>query len=187
MRTAWNAALLALALGACGAPSQNAAAPSAAAAADCNRSAHVIVPFTAADAQDIVEARAIGDDCKNAFVLMTVRKATGEPLWAWATPHPWLHGDDSGAITQAAMDDFLKGWAKVHVDTTASLPDWPERTTFKDDLGPYMHTPLQRDQYVDVRNKALPRLCHAIGLESGLCIYYDASSGVAFEVFQSGV
>jgi len=57
---------------------------------------------------------------------------------------------------------------------------------FKDDLGPFMHTPLPRDQYLDVRTKALPRLCHATGVESGLCIYYDTNSGAVFEVFQNG-
>jgi hypothetical protein len=182
-------ALLALLLAACGQPAAPAPAPSAAAAADCNKTASRTVAFTAPDAQDVVETRSIGADCKSAFVMISVRKASGEPLWAWASANPWPgdRGVNGSANAPGAMDDFLKGWANVKIDTTAALPDWPQRANvFKDDLGAFMHTPLDRAQYIDVRAKALPRLCHATGIESGLCIYYDPASGSVIEVFQSG-
>ena len=183
MKAIWTAAIASLALLSCAPPAPQAATAPTDAAADCNKTAYSTIAFTAPDAQDVVETRSIGKDCANAVVMITIRKATGEPLWAWATTYGWL---GNGAADQpGAMDAFLKSW-KPKVDTTAALPDWPDREIFKDSLGAFMQTPFDRDQYLEIRAKALPRLCHATGIESGLCIYYDPSTGVAAKVFESG-
>jgi len=180
------AALASFALAGCAPPPAKPATASAAAADGCNLTHRTSAAFTAPDAADIVETRSIGASCADAVVVITVRKATGEPLWAWASPHPWLGPSaGEGAPEAAAMDAFLTGW-RAKVDTTAGLPDWPERDVFRDSLGAFMHTPFERDQYLDIRAKALPRLCHATGVESGVCIYYDPASGSVSEVFQSG-
>jgi hypothetical protein len=179
-RAAALAALIAAALAAC-APKAHESAPIA--ATDCNEIIRAPVLFSSPDAPDIVETRAIGDHCATAAAVLIVRKATGEPLWAWATAHPWLRQD--GAGDPAAMDAFLRSW-KPRVDTTAALPDWPERDVYKDSLGPFMSTPFDRDRYLEIRAKAYPRLCFATGVDSGACIYFDTGSGQAFEVLENG-
>ncbi len=172
-------------LGACSLPQQQAQAP--AAAANCDKSAANVVAFTAPDAQDVVEARSIGADCAKAVIVLTVRNQKGEPVWAWASAHSWA-GDREGGATPEAMDAFLADLAKVTVDTTASLPEWPERdTVFAGELGAYMSTPYDREAYNEIRNKAYPRLCHATSMESGACVYVDTQTGVVFKVFESGV
>ncbi len=162
--------------------------PVAAPVADCNKVKTETVAFTAPDAQDIVETRSIGDTCDKAVVVLTVRRATGEPIWSYATPHPWLPRNDGGGEGAAAeaMDGFLENW-NAKVDTTASLPDWPQRErVFTEQLSAVERTPYDRDAYLDLRNKALPRLCYATGIESGECIYLDAT-GVAFKIYESGL
>jgi hypothetical protein len=184
MKAALVAAFLALALCACAPPAPQAAAPPR----DCNAVSTKTIAFTAPDAQDVLETRSIGRDCKDVFVLLTIRKASGEPLWSFSTPHGWGadrtvegSGDDP-----AAMEAFLENWS-VKIDTTGALPDWPERErVFQDDLGAFMHTPFPRDQYLEIRSKEYPRACYATGFESGECVYYDTNTGVVFKVFDSG-
>jgi hypothetical protein len=183
MKFAWIAAALALSLLSCAPPAHEAATDPQAPAGGCDKTAYSTIAFTAPDALDIVETRSIGKDCANAVVMITIRKASGEPLWAWATTHGWL-GNGAGA-EPGAMDAFLQSW-KPKVDTTAALPDWPDRDVFKESLGAFMHTPFDRDQYLEIRGKGYPRLCHATGIESGLCVYYDPSTGAVFKVFESG-
>jgi hypothetical protein len=137
----------------------------------------------------VVEARAFGATCAQAVVMLIVRSADGTPLSVWSTARPWLVGvSDDPASADAAVDNFLSGWVQVKVDTTTSLPDWPQRATaFKDQLGAFMTTPFDRDSYLDLRARAAPRLCFATGVSSGQCIYYDAKSGTAPKVLETGV
>ena len=174
------AALLAALLAACGSKTQQ-SAPIA--ATDCSEAVRTAVSFSSPDTPDIVETRSIGDHCASVAIVIIVRKATGEPLWAWASARPWLGQSD--ANDPAAMNAFLQNW-KPKVDTTAALPDWPERTIYETSLGPFMSTPFDRDQYLDIRAKAFPRLCYATGIDSGLCIYYDVNSGEVSEVLKNG-
>jgi hypothetical protein len=177
-------AVLALALAACGDPT-----PVATAVTDCNKIKTETIAFTAPDAQDVLETRSIGDTCKSAVVVMTVRRATGEPIWAFATPHPWLANTEGEgeAGAAAAMDAFLESW-NAKIDTTASLPDWPQREqVFTEQLSAFERSPYDRDAYLELRGKGFPRLCYATGIESGECIYLDTATGVAFKVYESGV
>jgi hypothetical protein len=85
------------------------------------------------------------------------------------------------------MDAFLDNW-NVRIDTTASLPDWPQRErVFTDQLGAFERSPFDRDAYIEIRNKAYPRLCYATGIESGECVYLDTASGAVLKVYESGV
>jgi hypothetical protein len=176
--------LAALLTGACDQATQ---APSdtptaSAAQSGCDKSAKQIVAFTAPDAADVVEARAFGATCAQAVVMLVVRSADGAPLSVWSTAHPWL-GAGAQADGDAALDSFLSEWVKVKVDTTTSLPDWPQRATaFKDQLSAFMTTPFDRDAYLDIRAKGAPRLCFATGVSSGQCLYYDVKAGAAPKV-----
>jgi hypothetical protein len=180
-------------LSACGGRQQSAEAPKsapAAAPANCDKVVRHPVAFTTPDAQDAVEARALGPDCARAALFIIVRRADGVPLYSWAAPYGWtsqrIQGDTPEARA-AAIDQFLADWANVRVDTTASLPDWPQReNVFKDQLGAFLSTPFEREQYLDIRRKAAPRLCFATGLDSGECIYYDAQNGAAVKVLETG-
>lgn len=175
-------------LAACG---QDASGPDetlAAAEPGCEHIATAQTPFTAPDAADNVEARAFGPDCRSVFVTLTLRRADGKPLWIWATEKPWLQaapqGDADGAV---AVEQFVNELVKVRVDTTAQLPEWPRReTAFADSLGAFLATPFERDQYLDIRNRAAPRLCFASGVARSQCVFYDAQSGVAIKVLDSG-
>jgi hypothetical protein len=182
-----------LALGGCGPskPVDPAGVANTASARDgCALTAREPVAFTGPDAQDVVEARAFGPDCRNVFVMLTLRAADGRPLWIWATAQPWLPPQTEESVDPAAsgvIEQFLADWAKVKVDTTQSLPDWPQReTAFTDKLGPFLSTPFTRDRYLEIRAKAAARLCYATGIGRGECIYYDAESGSAQKVLDSG-
>ncbi|MGE3302452.1 MAG: hypothetical protein AB7M12_05005 [Hyphomonadaceae bacterium] len=165
-------------------------AQSSAAPADCARVVRRTIAFTAPDAQDVIEARAIGPDCDAAVVVFSLRRADGAPLWAMARAHAWAR-DPGGAYAPshdaAAMDAFLTEWANARQDTTAALPDWPEReNVFKDQLGGLNATPLPREQYLDVRRQGAPRLCFAADAETIDCIYYDAQKGEARKILEIG-
>jgi hypothetical protein len=153
----------------------------------CDRTATQVVAFTAPDAQDVIEARSFGADCGNAVVMITVRRTDGAPLYAWATAQPWVADRTVSATNGEEMQNFLQHWAQARVDTTLAMPDWPQReNAFTDQLGPFMSTPLPREQYLDVRSKGAPRLCFSTGIDSGTCIYYDAQANAAMKVLETG-
>jgi hypothetical protein len=177
----------ALLLADCGGTKTADEADSAAAAPGCDRTATQVVAFTAADAQDLIETRSFGPDCGNAIVMITVRRTDGAPLYAWATARPWVADRTVRDTNGEEMQNFLQHWAQASVDTTLAMPDWPQReTAFTDQLGPFMSTPLPREQYLDVRSKGLPRLCFSTGIDSGTCIYYDAQTNAATKVLETG-
>jgi hypothetical protein len=176
-----------LTLAACGASQQTAETPSAAPVAGCDRSATQVIAFTAPDAQDLIETRSFGPDCGNAVVMILVRRADGAPLYAWSTAKPWPSDRAGGPVNGESMQNFLQQWGMVSVDTTMALPDWPQRQqAFTEQLGAFMSTPFVREEYLDIRRKALPRLCFATGIESGTCIYYDAQANSAAKVLDTG-
>ncbi len=181
------AALAVLAACAPPAPKEEAAAP---APSECVKVVKKTVAFTAPDAEDVIEARAFGADCRAGFIELTVRRADGKPLWLWGSAKSWLRiapdqGEDANAPDP--VEQFLQAWVNVGIDTTANLPDWPQRkTAFKDQLGAFMMTPFERDQYLDIRTKAAPRLCFAAGIDRGECIYYDPQTGEAMKVLETG-
>ncbi len=177
-----------LALAACGAPQLAAEAPAAAAPViGCDHSTTQVIPFTAPDAQDMIETRSFGPDCNNVVVMMIVRRADGAPLYAWSTAKPWPSDRAGGPVNAESMQNFLRQWGMVSVDTTMALPDWPQRQqAFTDQLGAFMSTPFAREEYLEIRRKALPRLCFATGIETGACLYYDAQTNLAARVLDTG-
>ena len=190
-----KAALAALVLlAACAPPApETAAAPETPLEADnCNRNAAATIAFSAPDAVDVVEAHSFGPSCDKTFVVFTVRNAEGAPLAVWSTMQPWLaprpSAEGESKVTVEMMDEFLGEWVKVKVDTTTSLPDWPQRATaFKDQLSAFMTTPFSREEYLDIRARGAPRLCFATGVSSGQCLYFDARNGAAPKILDTGV
>lgn len=181
------ASALALLLAACGKAGTETASSVTPAPTGCDRTATQIVAFTAADAQDLVETRSFGPDCRNAVVMITIRRMDGAPLYAWSTAQPWVADRTVGVATGEQMQNFLQHWGQVSVDSTLALPDWPQRQqAFTEQLGAFMATPLSREQYLEVRSKGVPRLCFATGIEGGTCVYYDAAANAATKVLDTG-
>ncbi len=174
-------------LAACGKTHTADATTSTTATAGCDLTATQIVAFTAPDAQDLIETRSFGPDCRNAVVMITIRRTDGAPLYSWSTAQPWVADRTVSSTNGEEMQNFLQHWAQANVDTTLAMPDWPQRQqAFPDQLGPFMSTPLPREQYLDVRSKGLPRLCFPTGIDSGTCIYYDAQANAAVKVLDTG-
>jgi hypothetical protein len=186
-KIAFGSALALLFLAGCDNGAKNAAPPTETAQQGCERTATQVVAFTATDAQDLVETRSFGPDCRNAVVMIIIRRADGTPLYAWSTAQPWVADRTVSVTTGEQMQNFLQRWAQVSVDSTLALPDWPQRQqAFTEQLGAFMSTPLPREQYLDVRSKGAPRLCFATGIEGGTCIYYDAQANTSLKVLDTG-
>ncbi|MGE0828158.1 MAG: hypothetical protein AB7O04_02255 [Hyphomonadaceae bacterium] len=148
--------------------------------ARCDLSASSAIAFTAADAEDAVEARAIGAHCTAAVAVLIVRAQDGFPIWAWAAPfHPTFGGSfapsgETNSPTEEEMRAFLERWAQPDISTTSSAPPWSEA----------LATAIDRATYEDIRARNTPMLCHLSGVARQTCVYWEsaaASAGALYE------
>jgi hypothetical protein len=154
--------------------------------ADCNRVVERRVSFTAPDAADVVEARAIGATCETAVVVWTLRTAKGAPLWAHAAPFSWLH-EGASAPNAAQMQTFLDGWAGVAVDDTSASPPWPDaEAAAPAGWGPGGTSMFGRETYESIRAAKLPRLCVPTTRDTTQCLFYDADAEAVDVHFTAG-
>lgn len=140
--------------------------------ARCDGEASSAVTFSSPDANDAVEARAIGADCGAAVAVFVVRSHEGVPIYAWAAPMHPTFGDSFAPrveqpLSRQEMQAFLDRWAAAASATTSAAPAWHEGIV----------TPFSRDTYEDIRARNAPMLCFLSSVARETCIYWE--SGVA--------
>lgn len=171
-------ALAALALAACGQPTQPATT-----ADGCARVATHEVTWTSTETPDTITTRSEGPNCAQAVVTFVARNAAGDPLWAFASTYydltaGGLPPEDAPAVTPEQVDTFLAGWADVSEGRSGELPEWREgvatltesATTFAYD------TPFDRETYEMLRARNLPMICYAAAVEATQCLIVDPAS-----------
>jgi hypothetical protein len=170
--------LAAFALAACGQPHTPAQAAQA-----CAREATHEVVWTTEGAPDTVTARAEGPSCAQAVVTMTIRNASGDPLWAFASPYFDLTLGGVGPegapdVMGEEMDTFLAGWANVSVMQTGELPEWrADAATLTESVqGMAYDTPFDREVYEAMRARNLTMICYAAAAEASQCLIVDPAS-----------
>lgn len=119
-------------------------------------------------------ATASGRTCAQAVVLLVVRDAAGDVLWADALVAAHVAGLHE-ATTPAAMSRALEEWSAFparHPQTTSDLPDWGRVSGQQGEAEfPFMPEPwLGEDLYQDLLVQAKPMFCYAQGRESLVCL-----------------
>lgn len=141
-------------------------------AARCDLESSRAIAFSSAEADDVVEARALGADCGAAVAVYIVRSHEGVPIYAWAAPFHPTFGESfapraEGALSRQEMQAFLDRWAAPASAATAAAPAWHDAIV----------TPFDRETYEDVRARNAPMLCFLSSVARETCVYWE--SGVA--------
>jgi hypothetical protein len=179
----WLGALGAAALAACAPASGPAKSPPGGCA---EAVARATIGFTAPDAKDLVEARALGPTCESAAVVWTLRAADGALLHVQAAPYVHI-AQPKNAGDRAELQAFLDRWVGVSVDDTGQSPAWPAGAELlPEEAGAGAGSPLLRESYEAVRSAKLARLCLTTAHESFSCLFYDPDAKVAGEHFFGG-
>ncbi len=150
------------------------------------------VALTAPAARDVVEAQVIGPTCRDAALLLTLRKADGSLLWTfsvratdtWAF-EPGLEGQPPApeAGMQAFLADILKN---VRIENSGTAPDWPQEADRPEDPSGLFHTsPLPREAYLALRAKNVPLLCMQAEMGTSRCISFDPEFSDVANAFYS--
>lgn len=178
---------LSLALAACG-QSQQAASDGA-----CALNATHEITWSNPAAADTVTATATGPTCAQAVVTLVVRDVEGDPLFAFASTYAEMstggRADADLDVEQANVQTFLDSWADVTMNTSGELPAWAEGAEGPRgvDEVPYYSTFLDRDFYETLRERNLPQLCFAEGIETSTCIVIDQESNRPLTIVTFGV
>jgi hypothetical protein len=193
----WLLAFAALALAACApAPQQSAPvalpAPAVAAPAPfaaCLAQASRTLDFTGPQSQDRLEAIAYGPSCETAIIVLSLRKADGAALWAAAAPYSQMSVADA-ALPPASPDilrQFLETMlAGARITSAANAPEWPtDRPEPAQEETAFEETQLPREFYALLKARRAPMACLPFGHHSQTCLYYDAASDGAGELFTS--
>ena len=183
MRNFLIASACALLLSACGQPQQQAQRTATQPNA-CARVTTHEVDFTQNPGNDVITARSEGPSCAQASVTFTVRADTGDLLWVFSntyydmtaggTPPP----DGAPAVTDAQMDEFLRGWANVRLQTSGDLPEWKASAASlaASVQGMSYNTEFSRDVYEAMRASNRPLLCYAAAAEAVQCLIVDPAT-----------
>ena len=169
----------ALCLCACGQQTQTASAPSG---AGCARTAAHDVSWTDPHGADTVTTRADGPSCLQAAVSLVVRDARGDPLWTFiSTYYDMTTGGvaprDAPAVSPEQTDRFLASWANVTTQSSAQLPQWPERAPAIASPGGLIYsTALSREAYEAIRQRNLRMICYAAAVDATQCLVIDHAS-----------
>lgn len=177
MRTMLIAALTLLA--ACAQPDQ---APRADAGPGCERTATAERTWSNAQAPDRITARAEGPTCAQAVVTLVIRNANGDPLWAVASTYEAMNVggryDAPAEIPATEVEAFLASWIDVTERRSAAMPAWPEDAESLAAAGDGMayYTEFSREGYERARERDLPLICYAAGVESSQCLIIDPAT-----------
>lgn len=168
------------ALGACTPATKPATAQGGACARVVERAAVVTGPG------DVIEARAIGEDCEHAVVVWTLRNAARKPIWTYAAPYEWLAASIH-PTSPAAMESFLEQWAGVTVDDTSASPAWSaDDAAAPEAWGTGGTSMFLRETYESIRAAKMPRVCLPTSKDSYQCIFYDAEAEAVDVHFSGG-
>ena len=153
-------------------------APVTAKPARCDLSVTRTIPFTKAGARDVLEVRASGIECAKTVVTISIRRANGTPVAAFATPFAWLHDeiDLSKPLKRATLDRHLQTYvADAQLDIGASqLPSWTsDDQTPGFSQGHELTSPLPREQYETLRQAKPNMLCLRDAHETFVCYAWD--------------
>jgi hypothetical protein len=162
--------------------------------AGCARSATHEVTWSNALAPDTITARAEGPTCAQAVITLTIRNARGDALWAFAATHfAMTTGDgatpeDTPAVSEMEVDEFLTAWADVTQRRTGELPQWSAgASSLTESAETFSYdTPFERDVYEMLRARDLPALCFAAGAESSQCLIIDPASNAPTRIVTYG-
>lgn len=179
--------LAALCLSACG-QVQQAAAP-----AGCARSATHQVEWSRAGSQDVITTSSQGPSCAQAVVTFVVRNADGDPLWAFASTYfdmrfGGIPAEGAPEVSDAEMDEFLRGWSQVTLQRTGELPEWrADAATLSESATTFAYdTPFDRDVYEMMRSRNLPMICYAAAVEGSQCLIIDPANNAPSKMVAFG-
>jgi hypothetical protein len=134
------------------------------------------IALSAPDAKDVFEVSALGPDCEQAAIVVSVRTAVGVLLWTHsdvASQTMAFAGiEDSKETHELALQRHMKFISdQSEVSTTAQAPDWKEGAARpENETGLYFGTEFPRDLYISTRTEARPMLCHPIKVNAQQCI-----------------
>jgi hypothetical protein len=179
--------LAALALAACGERREAAQGPG------CDVRAEHAVRFSNDAADDVITARAEGPSCAQATVMLTLRNAEGDALWAFAsTYNDMAYGGapapDAPAPAAEDVERFLTGWADFTTMRSGELPEWREgaASLAENVEGLSYETPFNREAYEMLRGRDLPTLCYAAGMEASQCLIIDPATHAPIRIVAFG-
>lgn len=125
-----------------------------------------------------VEATATGPDCARAVVTLTVRNASGAPLYAESHVTANLMTlKDAQDLT--AMNTALAEWVSPNttLSTTGGLPEWAVNANAPGGEFPFYPdnhpNGFSREAYAALRTANYPMFCYVQGMESLACLAYS--------------
>jgi hypothetical protein len=121
-----------------------------------------------------VEATTSGPSCRQSAALIIVRNAEGELVWTDARPAAFVAGLNT-PTTRTPMTQALHDWIGFasRGQTTADLPPWPNRAEGPSTSSGFEFEPeawINRETYLDMRERAEAMFCYVQGLESLACL-----------------
>lgn len=157
----------------------------------CTKPASREVAFTAPDAKDVLAATALGKDCEQAAVVLTLRTADGKLLWSHASlagdTGAFIPDDETKPVDAAkVLADVMKSMvdnARIAPSTVA--PDWPEGAERpQQESGLYVTTTLDRAAYLEQRAKGAATLCISYVMGRTGCAIRDPDSGYVSDFYE---
>jgi hypothetical protein len=143
----------------------------------CGAPATREVAFSAPDAKDVLAAQGIGGDCMQATILLTLRTARGELLWAHATPvmDTWaMAPNPDGKAPQPSegvANEVQKVIKDAEIGKSSDAPDWPEgKDRPQDPTGLFITTDLIREMYLEARAAGTPMICLYQKIGHSVCV-----------------
>lgn len=118
-----------------------------------------------------VEARSLGDSCREALATLIIRSPDGTLLWARAYP-----ASDTMVLREVGdvdgMTAALTEWIEVGDKTTRDLPEWPDEASAPN-AGEFPFYPDEgwdAASFSALREQGAPMFCHVQGRESLRCL-----------------
>lgn len=144
--------------------------------ATCEMSVAREIAFTGGAGPDVIQARSLGENCAQAFGVLTITTDEGDPVWIYAAPLARAFGEGFAEPEVEAMEAFLERWAAAEISRTSAAPTWAQLSAGQ--------TGLDRLTYDDIRARDLPMLCHYAGTGRRLCVFWEPAAGGAGQLLE---